>query len=287
MIGKGKTIAHTAVAMEYGWNQEKDATVVLKQHLVGENPKEISNEFKIIQRMNTKCEKNTISFVLSPTIEDGKNLTDKRLGEIAKEFIKEMKLTDHQAIAFVHKDKEHIHFHLYVNRIDFNGKAYADNFIGKRASFHAEKIARAMGLKTVKDVQNEKLQRLKHIRAEIKKIHDTVLRLEKPRSFEEYITKMKIKEVKVIPSINKANKLQGFRFEYRGVNLKGSEVHRSMSGGKIGAELALNVPKYMEKASVNTVNILGKGLEMSANLVASIAKSAVKKVILKGIDIGA
>ncbi|SDF42222.1 relaxase/mobilization nuclease domain-containing protein [Cellulophaga baltica] len=287
MIGKGKAIAHTAVAMEYGWNQEKDATVVLKQHLVGENPKEISNEFKIIQRMNTKCEKNTISFVLSPTIEDGKKLTDKWLGEIAKEFIKEMKLTDHQAIAFVHKDKEHIHIHLYVNRIDFNGKAYADNFIGKRASLHAEKIARAMGLKTVKDVQNEKSQRLKHIRAEIKKIHDTVLRLEKPRSFEEYITKMKIKEVKVIPSINKANKLQGFRFEYRGVNLKGSEVHRSMSGGKIGAELALNVPKYMEKASVNTVNILGKGLEMSANLVASIAKSAVKKVILKGIDIGA
>ncbi|WP_024480229.1 relaxase/mobilization nuclease domain-containing protein [Cellulophaga baltica] len=287
MIGKGKAIAHTAVAMEYGWNQEKDATVVLKQHLVGENPKEISNEFKIIQLMNTKCEKNTISFVLSPTIEDGKKLTDKRLGEIAKEFIKEMKLTDHQAIAFVHKDKEHIHIHLYVNRIDFNGKAYADNFIGKRASFHAEKIARAMGLKTVKDVQNEKIQRLKHIRAEIKKIHDTVLRLEKPRSFEEYITKMKIKEVKVIPSINKANKLQGFRFEYKGVNLKGSEVHRSMSGGKIGAELALNVPKYMEKASVNTVNILGKGLEMSANLVASIAKSAVKKVILKGIDIGA
>ncbi|SDE46991.1 relaxase/mobilization nuclease domain-containing protein [Cellulophaga baltica] len=286
MIGKGKSIAHTAASMKYGWNQEKDATVVLKQHLVGDNPKEISNEFKIIQQMNTKCEKNTISFVLSPTIEDGKKLTDKRLGEIAKEFIKEMKLTDHQAIAFVHKDKEHIHIHLYVNRIDFKGKAYADNFIGKRASFHAEKIARAMGLKTVKEVQNEKLHRLKHIRAEMKQLHDTVLRLEKPRSFEQYITKMKVKDVKVIPSINKANKLQGFRFEYKGVNLKGSEVHRSMSGGKIGAELANNTPQYMSKASVNTVNILGKGLEMSVSLVASIAKSAVKKVISKGIDIG-
>ena len=56
-------------------------------------------------------------------------------------------------------------------------------------------------------------------------------------------------------------------------------------GSEVGIGTA--IPKYMEKASVNTVNILGKGLEMSANLVASIAKSAVKKVILKGIDIGA
>ena len=37
MIGKGKAIAHTTVAMEYGWNQDKDAAVVLKRHVVGEN----------------------------------------------------------------------------------------------------------------------------------------------------------------------------------------------------------------------------------------------------------
>tara|TARA_R110002033_G_scaffold79931_1_gene130887 strand:+ start:8465 stop:9328 length:864 start_codon:yes stop_codon:yes gene_type:complete len=286
MIGKGKAIAHTAVAMEYGWNQDKDAAVVLKQHVVGENPKEVSNEFKIIQQMNTKCEKNTLSFVLSPVIDDGKKLSDKQLGIITKEFLKEMKLTQHQAIAFVHRDKAHIHVHLYANRIDFQGKAYADNFIGKRASLQAEKVARSMGLKTVKEIQNEKLNGLKPIRAELKKIHDNVLRYEKPTSFEQYITQMKAKHVTVLPSINKANKLQGFRFEYKGVSLKGSEVHRAMSGGKIGAELAHNAPRQMVKASLHTVNLLGKTIEMSANLAASIAKSAIKKAITKGIDIG-
>ena len=41
--------------------------------------------------------------------------------------MKEMNLGERQAIAFVHQDKEHKHIHLYVNRIDFNGKAYNDS----------------------------------------------------------------------------------------------------------------------------------------------------------------
>ncbi len=54
----------------------------------------------------------------------------------------------------------------------------------------------------------------------------------RPKDFDQYIQYMKQNEIKVIPSINKSNKLQGFRFEYKGHNLKGSEVHRSMPGGK-------------------------------------------------------
>ena len=52
MIGKGKSISHTRASMGYGWNQEKNAEVVLRQHLVGENPKEITEEFQRIQAMN-------------------------------------------------------------------------------------------------------------------------------------------------------------------------------------------------------------------------------------------
>ena len=132
MIGKGKSISHTGASMSYGWNQEKDAEVVFKQELFGENPKEITREFKSVQGLNVNCDKNTLSFVLSPTISDGQKLNKKELGQICKEFIEQMKLGDRQAVAFVHQDKAHKHIHLYVNRIDFQGKAYNDGFIGKR-----------------------------------------------------------------------------------------------------------------------------------------------------------
>lgn len=286
MIGKGRAVSHGKISIEYGWNQEKDAVVVLKQNLVGKNPKEISNEFQIIQNMNVKCEKKTLSFILSPTIEDGRKLTDKQFGEIAERFIKEMNLTNHQAIAFIHKDKSHRHLHLYSNRIDFYGKTFSDSFIGKRANYSAEKVAKSMGLKTVKDVQNEKLFLFKNLRSEIQNIHKHILSEYRPKTFDDYIQKMASKNIQVIPSINKGGKLQGFRFEYKGVNLKGSEVHRSMSGGKIANEIATNSSGKILQHSAKAVSIGGSIIELSTNFLTSLAKKAIKQVITKGMEIG-
>ena len=120
MIGKGQAISRTKASISYGWNQEKDADVVLKQHLAGDTPKEIAEEFKIIQSQNDRCIKNTLSFVVSPTIEDGKKLSQQRLETLANKFIKEMKLQHHQAIGFVHRDKQHTHIHIYANRISLS-----------------------------------------------------------------------------------------------------------------------------------------------------------------------
>ena len=234
MIGKGKSISHTRACMSYGWNQEKDAEIVLKEFLYGDTPAEITKEFKMLQDQNYNCTKNTLSFIISPTIEDGKRLEPKDLNEITKRFIHEMKLNERQAIAFVHKDKEHKHIHLYVNRIDFRGVAFNDSFIGKRSQLAAEKVAEQMGLTTVKQVQFEKEFNLREIRSEIKRRHDLTMKQFKPRSFDDYVKTMQVNGVKVIPTINNQNKLQGFRFEFNGHNLKGSEIHRNMSVGNIG-----------------------------------------------------
>lgn len=286
MIGKGKSITHTNASMAYGWNQEKDASVVLKEYLAGENPQELTKEFEIIQSMNENCDRNTLSFVLSPTIEDGKKLLKKELGAISKNFLEKMNLTDRQAIAFVHRDKAHTHIHLYVNRIDFKGKAYNDSFIGKRSNEAARQVAIEMNLKTVQEVQAEKLKPLQKIRSEIRSIHIQVLKNERPKTFDDYIKKMASKNVKVIPSINKGGQLQGFRFEYNGVNLKGSEVHRSMSGGKIANELATNSSGKILQHSAKAVSIGGSMVELSTNFLTSLAKKAVKQVITKGMEIG-
>ena len=53
MIGKGKSISHTRASMPYGWNQEKDADIVLKEFLHGDSPTEITQEFKMLQDQTT------------------------------------------------------------------------------------------------------------------------------------------------------------------------------------------------------------------------------------------
>ena len=286
MIGKGKSISHTRASISYGWNQEKNAEIIHSQHLAGETPREIVGEFKMIQEQNRRCKNNTLSFVLSPTIEDGKSLGQKKLKELTQRFIKLMNLKNNQAIAFVHRDKLHVHIHLYVNRIGFDGKAYKDNFIGKRSQQAAQQVAKDMGLTTVKDAQQEKQNELRQMRSQIKRIHESVMAENKPGDFDQYIKYMNRYDVKVIPSINKSNKLQGFRFEYKGQNLKGSEVHRSMSISNLALALAKDNEKGMFIKSLNTIQLLGKTLELSANIALRLAKTIVKKTIKKGLETG-
>ncbi|MGB3144641.1 MAG: relaxase/mobilization nuclease domain-containing protein, partial [Maribacter sp.] len=187
MIGKGTSIAHTGTSIDYGWNQEKDAEIVFSQHLAGNSPQEITEEFRLIQEENARCQKNTLSFILSPTQEDGRNLSKQQLGELTQKFIKEMQLKERQAIAFVHRDKEHTHVHLYVNRIGFDGKAYNDSFIGKRSQLAAENVAKEMGLTTVKEVQLEKELDSIKVRLEIKDIHHKVMETERLKTLDSYI----------------------------------------------------------------------------------------------------
>ena len=172
MIGKGKSISHTGASMSYGWNQEKDAEVIFSQYVAGEDPIQVTNEFRMVQDQNHRCHNNTLSFVLSPTPEEGSRLTTKQLKDLIQAFVREMKLRDHQAIAFVHRDRSHTHIHLYVNRIGFDGRAYNDSFIGKRSQEAAERVARDMGLTTAREVQIQNLGQSKEIRNEIRAIHE-------------------------------------------------------------------------------------------------------------------
>ena len=284
MIGKGKAIAHTQASVAYGWNQEKGAEVVFKQELVGDSPNEITQEFKMVQDQNYQCQKNTLSFVISPTIEDGKRLQQKDFEMICKRFLKEMKLEQRQAIAFVHNNKEHAHIHLYVNRIDFRGVAYNDSFIGKRSQYAAEKVAEQLQLTTVKQVQFEKQFLLKEVRQEIKRRHELSLKQFTPKNFESYIKAMQNNGVKVLPSINKSGNIQGFRFEFNGYNLKGSEVHRSMTGGNIGQRLYGQSNSVIK--NIAPVKVLDKAIPLAPRLALSIVKKVAKRVVKHSIDAG-
>ncbi len=285
MIGKGKSISHTGVSIRYGWNQEKDAEIIFKQQLIGETPAEITNEFQTIQQLNYRCKHNTLSFIISPTIKDGEKLKVKGLQKVVQKFMAQMKLGERQAIAFVHQDKKHKHIHLYVNRIDYKGVAYKDNFIGKRSQFAAEKVAEELKLTTVRQVQFEKEFQLKEVRAEIKRRHDLSIQQFKPRSFDAYVNAMETNGVKVIPSINKSNQLQGFRFEFDNYNLKGSEVHQKMSILNIGKELDRNPNVKLFKAKNNHIKLLNKTLELTPSIALKLSKKVIKKIIELGMSI--
>jgi hypothetical protein len=274
MVGKAKSIGHTSNAVDYG-KEKEGSQEVSRNKLLGNSGYEIEQEFKVYQNLNSNTKLNTISVVLSPDPNDGRKLTNEEFKQITHSYLEKMNLQEHQHIAYVHRDRDHTHIHLYVNRIDDKGKAYNDSFIGKRTHHIADEIAKEKGLVSARDkmYQNSNREKLnlKELKKEIFKKHQEVMS-DKPQSFDNYIKQMNLKGVDVKPTINKQGQLQGFRVTDRETknNFKASEVNRSMSIGNLikdglKNDLDQQLNKPLDKAAKNQNLGIGREIKKTIN----------------------
>ncbi|WP_121966976.1 relaxase/mobilization nuclease domain-containing protein [Myroides sp. N17-2] len=246
MIAKAKTCIGGTALFNYVINPNKGYELV-RNNLSGETPKDMFQTMQILQNQNSRCKNNTISVVISPTIEDSKKMTDQDLNNLVNDFLVGLKLDPKNAqyIAFVHTEKEHKHIHILANRIDENGKALKDNYIGFQAQRIAHEIALKYGWASIRQENENKKEQMKanhkQVAALIKEAHYLVLK-EHPKSLQQYIDMMRIHQIEVKPSINKQGNIQGYRFIHlpTETNLKASEVDRNL---KLNELFENNTPK--------------------------------------------
>ncbi len=239
MIGKAKSVRGSVAGMDY-LREEGKGYELGRNRLIGETSDEIMQEFRMQQMNNSTCDKNMITAVISPDIKDGEKLNSSELKEIGKSFMNKIGIdTDKQAyIMIVHTEKAHKHIHIYANRIQENGKAIEDKFIGKRASAAAHLIAKEKGLISAKEIMIEKKNRYndyeKSVRSSIFKRHKIIM-ITKPKGFSDYIKQMRLQGLEVKPTINKQGLIQGFRVTdlQSKKEFKMSDVNRSMSVGNL------------------------------------------------------
>lgn len=99
--------------------------------------------------------------------------------------------------------------------------------------------------------QISKKQKVDHpaneVKSEIKRLFGVVMTDYTPKDFKDYIEQMRLMDIKVVPSIYKENKIQGYRLEYDGQSYRASEIHRSLTfsqlTGKRGVQVSDN-PKF-------------------------------------------
>jgi hypothetical protein len=243
MIGKGKSIAYTGNAVNYAIEKHK-AELLDQRYLTGETGAEVEAEFKMCQNLNGRCENNTLSFVLSPSIDDGEKLNDANLRKIAKEFLEKMSLSRNQSIILKHQDKKHKHLHIYVNRIGFDGKAYKDKHIGWKSQRIAHEIAKEMGLTCARDVEELKKENTKGIRKEIGQRMDQIIKDHKPRDFDDFKDLCKASKIDISPTVNKkTGELQGYRVGFDQFNFKASEIGKKYT--LKGLDLAFKKAKWI------------------------------------------
>jgi len=234
MIAKGKSISHLSASIQYALRHEQ--AVILDKNIASEIPSQVAKEFKLFQQLNERCLRNSLSFVISPTIQDGKNLSLEQLENINKSFLEKMQLQDHQYIAFVHKNTPHKHIHLYVNRIDYTGKAYNDRFVSNRSAHVAETIAKDMGLETAKEVQQlrQKQRQVEHPEMEhIKHLAKATLAQREVNSVSKFVSLFNEtgSEAGLHAEAynNKNGTFQGLRFYAGELKFKASEIDRALS----------------------------------------------------------
>lgn len=261
MIGLAKACSGGGTLGNYVMDEKKGYE--LDRNLIcGENPKEIMEEMKSIQNLNQRASNKTFSLVLSPDIKDGKNLSNKDLKEITRQYMSKIGIDPdkQQYVAFVHTEKEHKHIHIIANRVQTNGKLISDHHIGKRAQWAAHEIAQEKGLVSakqnmidnIKAIENQK-GNFKGLRGEIFNKHQSIIKMN-PKDFTEYQKGMEKLGVNINVIFNKQGKVQGHKLmdKLSGQIFKASEIHRHLGLTAMMQPLAplqsvIKVAKFVSK----------------------------------------
>mgnify|MGYP003603471088 FL=1 len=237
MISKAKSCIGGFSLFQYVINENKGYEL-FRNGVCGETALEIFQEMKIIQDQNQRAKNKLFSFVLSPNIEEGKRMTKTQLKNLLKDYFLDLGFIPEkeQFLAFVHDEKQHIHIHILMNRIQQNFQLHNDHFIGLRAQWPAHRTAEKFGLISAKQIRIDKINDAeeksvqKSLKTEIFKKHQQVL-TGNPLSLENYISRMYKLGISFIPSITKQGQLQGFRLrdQESQEEFKASDIHKSLS----------------------------------------------------------
>lgn len=261
-----KATRGSSQAINYILNDKGQAEELGRNMVSGENGQEILREFRQVQQMNTRCENNTYSIVLSPSNE--RTFTNQELYDIGVKHLENLGINPekHQYLMTVHKSTDQPHIHIIANRIGLDGKAHNDSRIGKRAQESAEEIAKSLGLKTAREIQAER--RPENVKEFMRQAYDQSTK--QARTFDDFSKLMNSKGIEVKPTINSRGEMQGMRFVHKasGTDLKASELGkaygvRNLIENKIDltklplptnmADLALKIGKKAVEMAVKTV----------------------------------
>ena len=179
---------------------------------------------------------------LNFSVQDKEKLTDAVMAKIAIEYMKQMGYDNTQYIVVRHRDREHPHLHLVINRINYDGKRISDKNEKFRSTKVCMELTKKYGLYIAPGKENVKRHRLKEPDKTKYEIYDAIkATIPKCKSWEDFTTALEKQGVAIDFRYNgSTNKIQGIRFEKNGYSFNGSQIDRSCSYSKIDFQLKQN-----------------------------------------------
>lgn len=174
----------------------------------------------------------------------GELIADKLLVNISKEYLALQGIKNTQFAIVKHTDRNHLHTHIIVNRIDNNGNTIKDGWIGYKGKKIAQALTLQYGLIKAKKKTPELTQLEQRNEYEVQrfliyqKIHELLPRCS---NIEELKIRLEEAHIQLLYKYKGSSKeIQGVSFQKGVFKYKGSEIDRQLSFLNLTKLLAQN-----------------------------------------------
>ena len=203
--------------------------------------------------------------------EDTPKLTDSLMVEIAREYMRRMKITNTQYIVCRHTDKEHQHLHIVANRVDNDGHTISDRNDAIRNVAVCKALTREYGLHFSKGKEKVKRDRLRGKDKVKYQIYDAV-KAAMPRcsSWSDLCDRLAGEGIGVRFKYDRGKgEIVGVSFTKDGVSFSGSRIDRSMGFYRLDKLLGSRIAEGLEWQPRLPDNGVGEQLQSTQQDVAT------------------
>ena len=233
MIAKTVTGNDFTGALEYGAGLRSDRTnkqseLLSVANVGSQDARQIAAEMTAVASMSHRIQQPVWHTVLSWAPGEQVNREQKLKAAALYCELMGASLDRHQVAVYEHKDKEHPHIHIYINRVPMDGGAalrtdqnYARNVVATR------KIREQLGMKplperrhTTKDLDPQKEATRSHVR----QVLTAALANPAIQSLDQLLAHLREKEIAAVLKRDAKGVLVGTSFRYRETSVKGTDV---------------------------------------------------------------
>ncbi len=213
-------------------------------------------DFEEQRRLNPELKKPVLHVILS--YYPGEKITDEKMKQIGKEYLKELGIQNTQVMIVRHTDRKHQHVHIVVNRVDNDGKTIKDNWIGLLGKKVAQQLTLKHELVQVqkKNLELTHLEKLNDYQVNRYKVYHAITNeLPKCKTLKEIEQKLSRHGIETLYKCKgPTNELQGVSFLVGKYKYKGSEIDRQFSIRNLEKTLARNLVLRQEDKQPRPLN---------------------------------
>ena len=235
MIGKLKKGSSFGGCIRYVTGKDEAKIIASDGVLLGTNA-EMTQSFELQRQLNPRIKKPVGHIALSFKPEDKPRLTDEFMAKIALEYMQMMGINDTQFIIVRHHNTDNPHCHIVYNRINNESKLLSDRNDYRRNEQVTKALKSKYGLTYGTDKSNTNTRKLRNAERAKYEIHNVVKDVLKAAgSWQKFKNELAKRGalLEFVYKDKKRTKVQGIRFCKDGYGIKGTQISRDYSFGKL------------------------------------------------------